>query len=74
MSSIAATETTNITAISSDLEIPAARADHAHRWLIAEANGPVSGGTCKICGASKDFRNWIEEADFTTFSERAMAA
>ncbi len=74
MSSIATTETTNITAISSSMDIPGAQADHAHRWLIAEANGPTSGGTCKICGASKDFRNWIEEADYTTFSERAMAA
>ena len=74
MSSIATTETTNITAISSSMDIPAGQPDHAHRWLIAEANGPTSGGTCKICGASKDFRNWIEEADYTTFSERAMAA
>ena len=74
MSSFAATETTNITAIASGLDIPAAQVDHAHRWLIAEANGPTSGGVCKVCGASKDFKNWIEDADYTTFSERAMAA
>lgn len=33
-------------------------ADHFHRWLIDEPNGPVSGGVCKVCGIQKEFKNW----------------
>ena len=29
----------------------------AHHWDIEPANGPVSIGTCRNCGASKEFRN-----------------
>lgn len=53
---------------------PAAQPDHAHRWLIEEANGPQSLGTCKVCGATKAFRNWFEESDFGTITERTLAA
>lgn len=28
-----------------------------HHWLIEEANGPVSGGVCKRCGARRGFAN-----------------
>ncbi len=48
---------------------------HAHHWLIEEANGLISTGTCKRCGATKEFRNWLEESDFVTNEEyRALAA
>jgi hypothetical protein len=50
------------------------KADHAHRWLIDEPNGPMSMGVCKVCGASKEFRNWIEQADYSTATERELAA
>lgn len=48
--------------------------DHAHRWLIEEAHGPQSAGVCKICGAQKSFRNWLEDADFITNEEHRQAA
>ena len=31
--------------------------DHAHHWMIAAQNGPSSAGTCKSCGATRDFTN-----------------
>ncbi len=29
-------------------------------WKIAAPNGPISLGTCKVCGATKEFRNSFE--------------
>jgi hypothetical protein len=48
--------------------------DHAHRWRIDEPNGAMSRGRCRICGAQKEFRNWLAETDFITNSEYALAA
>jgi hypothetical protein len=31
--------------------------EHAHHWLIAKQDGPSSEGTCKACGAQRDFVN-----------------
>jgi hypothetical protein len=28
-----------------------------HFWQIASPNGPLSRGTCKLCGDTKEFRN-----------------
>ncbi len=33
-----------------------------HHWLIDPAHGPVSRGTCKVCGEEKDFLNAISES------------
>lgn len=30
-----------------------------HHWLIDVANGEVSKGVCKFCGAQQDFANWV---------------
>jgi len=30
-----------------------------HYWIIKQANGPISIGTCKICNTAKEFINWI---------------
>jgi hypothetical protein len=30
-----------------------------HFWEIASPNGPVSLGTCKLCGDKKEFRNSV---------------
>ena len=46
----------------------------AHHWLIEEANGPVSVGVCKVCGAFRQFKTWLPETDFTTRSEHEFAA
>jgi hypothetical protein len=51
-----------------------ARAEHAHHWLIEEAQGAVSQGICKRCGATKNFKNWLEDTDFITNEEHRIAA
>jgi len=51
-----------------------AQADHAHRWLIEEPNGPKSAGVCKICGVAKEFKNWLQDGDFITNEEHRVAA
>ena len=28
-----------------------------HHWVIEEANGPTSPGTCQRCGETKEFQN-----------------
>lgn len=47
---------------------------HFHRWRIDEPNGPVSLGVCKVCGAEKQFKNWLADGDFITNEEHRMAA
>lgn len=50
-------------------------AAHAHRWRIDEPNGQqLSRGVCKLCGAEKLFKNWLEESDFITNTEHRLAA
>ncbi len=36
-----------------------------HHWVIDPPNGPISYGTCKKCGETKEFVNWgrITEPD-----------
>ncbi|HJP40831.1 MAG TPA: hypothetical protein QGF35_03905 [Dehalococcoidia bacterium] len=48
--------------------------DHLHRWRIEEPNGPVSKGACKVCGAEKEFKNWLSDMDFITNEEHRVAA
>jgi len=31
-----------------------------HHWVIEKANGPVSKGTCRICGEEREFNNTVE--------------
>ena len=49
-------------------------AEHFHRWRIDEPNGAVSTGTCKICGTTKQFKNWLSDMDFITNEEHRAAA
>lgn len=48
--------------------------EHFHRWRIEEPNGPTSRGTCKVCGAEKQFKNWLSDMDFITNEEHRVAA
>ena len=32
-----------------------------HHWMIESADGLVSRGVCKLCGACKDFRNYLPD-------------
>jgi hypothetical protein len=51
-----------------------AATDHFHRWRIDEPNGPTSTGTCRECGATKAFKNWLADGDFITNEEHRAAA
>jgi hypothetical protein len=53
---------------------PQATADHWHRWRIDEPNGPTSLGVCKVCGTTKEFKNWLADGDFITNEEHRAAA
>ncbi len=33
-----------------------------HYWIIDVPSGPVSTGKCRLCGESKEFRNYLETA------------
>jgi len=42
------------------------RPAHSHRWRIEEPSGPLSQGHCLVCGAVREFRNWLQESDLAT--------
>ncbi|MCY4366447.1 MAG: hypothetical protein OXE17_09520 [Chloroflexi bacterium] len=33
-----------------------------HHWVIQEADGPFSSGFCRLCGALKEFKNYLESS------------
>ncbi len=33
-----------------------------HHWLIQAADGPTSDGICRICGETREFKNYVETA------------
>ena len=33
-----------------------------HHWMIQAADGPTSGGICRICGETREFKNYVETA------------
>ena len=43
-------------------EVPEGSLVCQHHWLIQAADGPTSVGVCRICGETKDFKNYIETA------------
>lgn len=48
--------------------------DHFHHWRIEEPNGQLSRGVCKVCGTTKEFKNWLSDGDFITNEEHRSAA
>ena len=32
----------------------------SHHWAIERANGPISKGTCRVCGEEREFSNSVE--------------
>ena len=34
----------------------------SHHWLIQAADGPTSNGVCRICGETREFKNYVETA------------
>ena len=43
-----------------------------HFWVIEEAQGRYSMGTCNKCGATKRFRNFLEELDYLTNTDKRL--
>ena len=33
-----------------------------HHWVIQEADGPISRGSCQSCGQLKEFKNYLESS------------
>ncbi len=33
-----------------------------HHWVILPADGPVSNGSCQVCGETREFKNYVESA------------
>jgi len=33
-----------------------------HHWVIQPADGPVSPGSCQVCGETREFKNYVESA------------
>ena len=32
----------------------------SHHWVIQDGDGPTSSGVCRLCGALKRFKNYLE--------------
>ncbi len=48
--------------------------DCVHHWMIDSPNGPVSRGTCKVCGESSEFKNSIQGSGWDRESPRSKRA
>ena len=33
-----------------------------HHWVIQPADGPISNGSCQVCGEIREFKNYVESA------------
>lgn len=40
-----------------------------HHWVIESADDRVSGGVCKLCGARKEFKNFLPDCIGTSQEE-----
>ena len=43
--------------LASSTAVGVGMAECTHRWVIDSPNGPTSMGTCKLCGADREFQN-----------------
>ena len=48
--------------------------DCVHHWMIDSPNGPVSMGTCKVCGMSSEFKNSIQGSGWDRESPQSKRA
>ena len=39
-----------------------------HHWIIEPTSGPISYGKCRICGAKKEFKNYLDEAPWSEWT------
>jgi hypothetical protein len=40
---------------------PVAQQECRHYWILQIPAGPASKGVCKLCGAQKEFKNYIQD-------------
>ena len=50
---------------------PASEQACSHHWLIESPSGPTSIGACKLCGASREFRNSVGDTGWEKESSTA---
>ncbi|MFH1462532.1 MAG: hypothetical protein ABIG08_02500 [bacterium] len=43
-----------------------------HYWIIEFPNGPTSLGTCQNCGEERQFRNSMEDSNWTSLESAAF--
>ena len=48
--------------------------DCQHYWEIEQPNGPTSNGRCKVCGATREFKNSIQGSGWDRDGRRRRAA
>ena len=46
-------------------------ADCRHYWVIEAPTGPVSRGSCRSCGESREFKNYIDSSTSAAAEEPA---
>ena len=44
--------------------------DCTHHWVIDSPNGPQSKGMCKVCGAEREFMNYLESSAWSSGEEK----
>ena len=72
-----AQHTTIALAAEIEIESTAPVAACRHHWVIQSADGPVSNGSCQVCGETREFKNYVESAtwaDSRTTSKRASSS
>lgn len=42
----------------------------AHHWIIESPSGPISKGTCRRCGAVREFRNYLDVSVYSNYGSR----
>ena len=45
-----------------------------HHWVIEGAGGPTSKGLCRLCGADRDFKNYLEGARWDNDTPQGSSA
>jgi hypothetical protein len=45
-----------------------------HHWIIQSAEGPLSTGVCQVCGAQREFENYVESPGWDDYNLVARSA
>ena len=43
---------------------PATPSECTHHWVIDTPSGPMSRGQCKLCGAEREFKNFLDNTPY----------